>query len=120
MSTKEDWPRPYKGSAYRSNYDQINWGSRKSEYPDTLMRLTLEHTESVFREALLEVNGGIMPPDEELSRRGKIVIDHEGVKHLLWDAPVVELGGKLEMRDMQRCIASVSPPKLFSKPTDAQ
>lgn len=81
---------------------------------DTCNNITKVHLSSIetaFRRAILKAEGGVMPDEATLRERGQIVIDREGVHHLLWKAPKTVIG---EKPDMTKCIASVCSPKLFN------
>jgi len=63
----------------------------------------------MFRAAILEKCGGVLPSVEEMAARGKCFITPEGVYMLAWDHPPLELGEKV---DMSYVIAQVEPPTI--------
>ena len=63
--------------------------------------------EQTFKDAILTACDGVMPPDEEITRRGLIAIKPDGTKYLLWDHGPLGVG---EKPDFSKCIAAVEPP----------
>lgn len=68
-------------------------------------------TDDAFRQAITDACGGRMPELDELRKRGQIVVDHNGGRHLLWDHPALHIG---DTPDMTKSIVSVPPPRIFN------
>ena len=81
------------------------------EARDRIANLFLDSIETAFREAILKAEGGVMPDNDTIRGKGQMVIDTQGIHHLIWGAEKLGIGGKV---DMTKCIASVAPPKLFN------
>lgn len=67
----------------------------------TLTQMHIQHTEDVFREAVLRKCGGVMPDEMTLRNMGHIFIAPDGTKTLTW-------GGA------ENVIASVAPPRIYT------
>ena len=52
-----------------------------------------------------------MPDTDTIREKGQMVIDPQGIHHLIWGAAKLGIGEKV---DMTKCIASVGPPKIFN------
>ncbi len=70
----------------------------------------LDHVWMVFSKAIVEANGGQAASQEDLQRWCQTFVDQDGAHHLLWKAPPMQEGEKV---DMGYVIASVPPPKVF-------
>lgn len=73
----------------------------------TITEEHLSHVENVFALAILKANDGVLPTDEEIDAWSNTLIGADGTYHLLWKAPKMEAGDKV---DMSYVIASVEPP----------
>lgn len=71
---------------------------------DRIAKLWLDSIETAFREAILKAEGGVMPDNDTIREKGQMIIDPQGIHHLIWGA------GKLG-------IASVGPPKIYNPTT---
>lgn len=72
----------------------------------TAMRAYMEGVDRIFRDAVLQVNGGVMPDEATLRAKGHIYVTPDGTRHLAWtDTPPV-VG---EKADFTKVIATVAP-----------
>lgn len=88
--------------------------SQEQQINDHIMSLAhtiteehLAHVENTFAIAIIKANDGVLPTDEEIDAWSNTMISADGTYHLLWKAPLMEAGDKV---DMKYVIASVAPP----------
>lgn len=74
------------------------------------------YANDVFTKALTEVNGGVLPSEEELVEHAKIFITEDKTHLLTWKHPKIKVG---EAMDEKYVIATVSAPNIF-KPKPPQ
>ena len=65
------------------------------------------YANDVFMKALTEVNGGVLPSEEELIEHAKIFITKDKAHKLTWKHPKTKVGDFMEEKYV---IATVPPP----------